>query len=913
MSTLLHEVHRLGQSIWYDNIRRGLITSGELQHLIEIGVTGITSNPTIFEKAIAGSTDYDSALKALAVNRKSLYEVYEALAVEDIRQAADLLRTVYESTEGADGYVSLEVNPSLARDTDGTVAEARRLFAALARPNVMVKVPATPEGIPSIRHLISEGINVNVTLIFSLEVYRQVMEAYISGLEDLARAGGDLRHVASVASFFVSRVDTAIDTLLEEGIRRGEDGLKPLLGKAAIANARLAYREFKSTFAGRRFAALRARGARVQRPLWASTGAKNPAYSDVMYLESLIGPDTVDTVPPATLTAFLDHGRVEPALELDLDEAAVVMEKLALNGISMTEVTARLLAEGVKAFADSFQKLLFNIEEKRTRLVPREHVHPGASLGPYLPVIEQALTDLEQNAVVARIWRRDHTVWKPTPKEIADRLGWLNVTDVMCEQVPALEAFAGEVREAGVRHVVLLGMGGTSLGPEVLRQAFGSAQGYPELVVLDSTVPAWVQAVIEAIDPSRTLFLVSSKSGATLETLSLYRYFRALVEKRTEKGLGGRHFVAITDPGTPLERLSREQGFRRTFVNPADIGGRYSALSYYGLVPAALIGVDLVRLLDRADCMREGCASCVSSHDNPGAWLGVAMGALALKGRDKLTLLASPTVASFGLWVEQLIAESTGKEARGIVPVAGEPWPEPEASGEDRLFVFLRLEGDGNTAVDAAVERLESAGHPVVRLDLRDRYDLGAEFFRWEFATAVAGTVLGINPFGQPNVQEAKDSTDQVLREYRASGRLPDVAASSSLAVFLAQATTGDYLAVMAYLHPTPEIEEALAYLRRRVTQRHHLATTLGYGPRFLHSTGQLHKGGPNTGLFLQLVQQPSHDISIPGEPHTFGVLTEAQARGDLRTLQARGRRVVRVELESDLAEGIRKLAEAVQ
>ncbi|MBI2871612.1 MAG: bifunctional transaldolase/phosoglucose isomerase, partial [Chloroflexi bacterium] len=598
MTTILQQVQRLGQSIWYDNIRRGLIASGELQHLIELGVTGITANPTIFEKAIAGSTDYDSALKTLASSRKSLYEVYEALAVEDIREASDLLRPVYESTGGADGYVSLEVNPSLAHDTEATVAEARRLFTTLDRPNVMVKVPATPEGIPAIRRLIAEGINVNVTLIFSLVVYRQVIEAYISGLEDLARTGGELGRVASVASFFVSRVDTAVDAALEERVRHGDDGLRPLLGKAAIANARLAYREFKRSFAGERFATLRARGARVQRPLWASTGTKNPGYSDVMYLESLIGPDTVNTVPPATLTAFLDHGRAESMLEQGIDEASEVMEALSQSGISMAEVTARLLAEGVRAFADSFQKLLGNVDEKVKRLNQEQHVHPGASLGSYLPVVEQTLTDLEQRAVVARIWQRDHTVWKPTPEEIADRLGWLNVSEVMCEQVPALEAFAREVREARVHHVVLLGMGGSSLGPEVLRQTFGSAQGYPELLVLDSTVPAWVQAVTEAIDLARTLFLVSSKSGTTLETLSLYRYFRALVEERVGKAMAGRHFVAITDPGTPLERLAQEQDFRRTFLHPAAIGGRFRVLSYFGRVPAALVGLDLAALLD---------------------------------------------------------------------------------------------------------------------------------------------------------------------------------------------------------------------------------------------------------------------------------------------------------------------------
>ena len=553
---------------------------------------------------------------------------------------------------------------------------------------------------------------------------------------------------------------------------------------------------------------------------------------------------------------------------------------------------------------------MVNIEDKKARLLAREHEHPGVSLGAYLPDVESALADLQRRQVISRIWTGDHTVWKPDPTEITNRLGWLTVTDVMCEQLPLMEAFANEVREAGFRHVVLLGMGGSSLGPEVLRQALGSAPGYPELIVLDSTVPAWVRSVAEAIDPAHTIFLVSSKSGSTTEPNMFYAYFRDLVEKAVGKDRAGQHFIAVTDPGTSLEKMARKQGFRQVFSNPPEIGGRYSVLSYFGLVPATLIGLDVLKLLDRADCMREGTASCVPAHENPGAWLGVVMGVLAQQGRDKLTVLTSPAISSFGLWVEQLIAESTGKEGLGIVPVAGEPLASPNHYGDDRLFVYLRLDGDDNDETDDAIEAIESSGQPVVRLDLRDKYDLGAEFFRWELATAVAGAILSINPFDQPNVQAAKDMTESVLSQFQSSGKLPDMEDSVSLGKLLATARQGDYLAIMAYVQQTPGVNQALDALRLKVTERHGIATTMGYGPRFLHSTGQLHKGGPGSGLFLQLTMEHARDVAIPDAPYTFGVLADGQAVGDLQALRASERRAVRVDLGSNPDVGIRRMAE---
>ena len=530
-------------------------------------------------------------------------------------------------------------------------------------------------------------------------------------------------------------------------------------------------------------------------------------------------------------------------------------------------------------------------------------------MGPALQskTVEATLSDLDQRDVMGRIWRKDHTVWKPSPEEIADRLGWLQVTDVMRREAPTLHGFANEVRDAGFRHVVLLGMGGTSLGPEVLRQTFGSAPGHPEFIVLDSVVPASILAVKEAIEPVRTLFLVSSKSGTTVEPNVLYKYFRDLVEEAAGKKRAGGNFVAITDPETRLEALAMEQGFRRIFRNPSDIGGRYSVLSYFGLVPAALMGLDLAKLLDAADAMRAGCAGDIPAQDNPGARLGATMAALALEGRDKLTIITSPSVESFGLWAEQLIAESLGKEGKGIVPVAGEPDPAPATRwGGDRLFVYLRLEGDKDDGREREVTELKAAGQPVVRLELRDRYDMGGEFFRWELATAVAGAVLGLNPFDQPDVQRAKDSTDAVLREYQRTGNLPKVEASDTFDGLIDQAGPGHYLAIMAFLRQTPSADDALQAIRARVIQDHGIATTLGYGPRFLHSTGQLHKGGPGTGLFLQITADHAEDVSIPGEPFTFGVLADAQALGDLRALQDLGRSVLRLRLGAEVEDELR-------
>ena len=532
---------------------------------------------------------------------------------------------------------------------------------------------------------------------------------------------------------------------------------------------------------------------------------------------------------------------------------------------------------------------------------------PAVALGSYADDVTEALARLDRDAVVQRIWSGDHTVWRDDPAEITDRLGWLTVDGDMKREVDTLRTFGDNVRQSGFRDVVLLGMGGSSLGPEVIRACIGNADGFPKLTVLDSTVPAWVRSVTGAIDPSRTLFIVSSKSGSTIEPNVLYQHFRGVVQSAVGEDAGS-HFVAVTDAATPLARLAAADGFRRMFENRTDIGGRYSVLSHFGLVPAAATGVDVAKLLARANDMAARCDAALDVPSNPGAWLGAMLGALALKGRDKLTIVASPSIASIGLWIEQLIAESTGKDGTGIVPLASEPVASPDAYGDDRVFVYLRVQGDDNAVLDVATERLAGAGHPLVQLPLSDVYDIAAEFFRWEFATAVAGSLLGINPFDQPNVQAAKDATDRVLVSYRKGGELPKAAASGSAAELLAQAKPGDYLAVMAYVHQTPGVDAAAAALRKRVMEGHKIATTFGYGPRFLHSTGQLHKGGPGSGLFLQLTCDDEIDVEIPGERFGFRTLAAAQAMGDFQALESAGRRVARVDLAPDPEGGLLRL-----
>jgi glucose-6-phosphate isomerase len=543
---------------------------------------------------------------------------------------------------------------------------------------------------------------------------------------------------------------------------------------------------------------------------------------------------------------------------------------------------------------------------------------------------------LTETRWVPRLWEKDAGLWKSDTEiqaAIRNRLGWLTLPKDMAPAVKTLTAFTAEIRRARFTHAVLLGMGGSSLCPEVLQRTFGTRPGFLKLRVLDSTVPGALAPVEKAVDLPRTLFLVSSKSGRTIEVSSLYRYFRSQVEK-VKKGRAGENFVAITDPGAPLEKLARENNFRRLFTTPEDVGGRYSALTYFGLVPAALLGVDLKEFLHRAADMATACGPTVTPNDNPAVHLGAAIALHAQAGRDKLTLLASPEIAGFGAWAEQLIAESTGKESKGVIPVDGEDLGKPGDYGRDRFFVYLRLRRSRGKTLDAAAAALERAGHPVMTLELEDALDLAGEFFRWEAATALAGSLLNINPFDEPNVAESKANTNRILAVTEASGALPDDppltkdrdvrvwadanlppvrSPGQALNAQAARVRPGNYVALMAYLAPTPANAKALGNFRRRWREATGAAVTLGWGPRFLHSTGQLHKGGPNSGVFIQITAPDAADRPIPGAGYGFAVLKDSQSLGDFQALKAHGLRVLRLGLSKTPARDLTRLTKLLK
>jgi glucose-6-phosphate isomerase len=544
-----------------------------------------------------------------------------------------------------------------------------------------------------------------------------------------------------------------------------------------------------------------------------------------------------------------------------------------------------------------------------------------AALGDDRAAVQETWDRLAEARVVSRIWAHDHTLWDPEPNEISNRLGWLRLAWEMEEHVPRLEAFVEEVREAGYTHALLLGMGGSSMAPQVFRATFGTAEGYPDLQALDSTDPEAVLAYADRLEPERTLFIVSTKSGSTVETRSLFKYFYNWVLEAVGAERAGEHFVAITDPGSALEEMAEERGFRAVFHGDPEVGGRYSALSYFGLVPAALIGVDLERLLKRAQAMMTECRLEKPPHDNPAARLGAILGTFWELGRDKVTFAISPAVAEFGPWVEQLIAESLGKQGQGILPVVGEPLGPPEVYGDDRLFVHLALAGDESH--DAALATLEAAGYPLVRLDLGDVYDVASQMVLWEMAIAVTGHLMGINPFNQPNVEAAKVLAREMVRRYQEQGALPEgesePLAAEALVAFLAQAEAGDYVALQAFVPPDDETDRLLERLRVELRDRLHLATTTGYGPRFLHSIGQLYKGDAGNGLFVQFTAAHDRDAAIPAEAGadesiiTFQVLERAQALGDYQAMRDVDRRVIHFHLSEDVAGDLRRLMEGLE
>ncbi len=925
------------QSFWLDFIRRNMLQNGELKKMVQNdGLRGMTSNPTIFEKAISTGNEYDADLKKYALQGQTVEEIFENLAVKDIQMAADILKPVYKSSRGTDGYVSIEVTPDLADDTQRTIEQAKHLFKKVKRANVMIKIPGTPAGIPAIEEATAAGINVNITLLFSVENYKQVLEAYIKGLERRVKKNLPIKNISSVASFFVSRVDVITDKQLDQKIASNwpeAAQAKQLLHKAAIANAKLAYEHYEKVTFSERFKKLQAKGAQVQRLLWASTGAKDKRLPDTLYIDELIGPDTVNTMPPATIDAFRDHGKVQEKLKEGWEQAHKDIAGLAKIGINFEALMDQLQREGVKSFIVSFDSLMSGVAAKRELLTGQIGKRVKFDLGACQPAYDFLLKRIGQEKWIQRVWEKDATLWKTDDahqKIIKNSLGWLTVAGVVKRGLPRINAIVADVKKAKFTHALLLGMGGSSLCPEVLRLTFGKKGGFPDLAILDSTEPASVLSRAARSKPEKTLYIVASKSGSTTEPNAFLAYFYDQVKKR--KGAkAGENFIAITDPGTQMERIAKEKNFRHIVLNPSDIGGRYSALSFFGMLPAALMGIDVSALLESAISMGGACWPVVPAAQNAGASLGAVIGSLAVNGRNKVTFFLSKEIGSLSTWIEQLVAESTGKEGKGILPVESEAIEAPEFYGNDRVFVSIQTKTDA--ALEKKLAALKKAGHPVIRITVSKKEDIAGEFFRWEFATAIASAALGIDAFDQPNVQESKDLTKNFLDQFKSEGHLSlakPILTENGLAVYASngqsQASTvenllrgllnntkaGDYVALLAYLERNPLHEKILQEIREAILKSKHVATTIGFGPRFLHSTGQLHKGGDNNGVFLQITADDKKDVPIPGESYGYSVLKEAQALGDLSALVNKHRRAIRIHL-TDAEEGLIELRDLIK
>ena len=637
------------------------------------------------------------------------------------------------------------------------------------------------------------------------------------------------------------------------------------------------------------------------------------------------------------MDAFRSHGRPRASLVENLDEAKETLDILGKVGISLSAVTDQLLQEGVRLFAEAFDRLLNAVDQKckgkAVELSQRQMHRLGGDLS---AAVQKSLQDWQVDRKVRRLWARDASLW--SGKDEGNWLGWLGIAEDQSARGKQLQEIAEEVKNSGFRDAVLLGMGGSSLCPEVLSMAFGKINGFPKLHVLDSTDPAQIRSLESKLDLARTLFIVSSKSGSTLEPNIFKQYFFERMKQVVGEKKAGEHFIAITDPSSQLQHVAEADGFRRILFGLPSVGGRYSALSDFGMVPAAISGVDVKKFLDQAEIMVHACAACVSPQDNPGVVLGTILGVLAGRGRDKLTLIASPAIYDLGAWLEQLIAESTGKNGKGIIPVDRELLGAPAVYGADRVFVYIRLESSTDPAQEKGIDALEKAGHPVVRISVADRYNLGQEFFRWEIATAVAGAILGINAFDQPDVEASKLATRQLTAEVEKTGSLPKetpileeggvkvfaedgnataLGRNRSLAGILREHLNrlqgGDYFALLAYIEMNEPHHRQLQANRHAIRDRRRVATCLGFGPRFLHSTGQAYKGGPNTGVFLQITCDDATDLAVQGQKYTFGAVKAAQARGDFQVLAERGRRALRVHLGANIQAGLDTLQAAIK
>ena len=915
MSERLKALADAGVSIWLDDLSRERIETGNLADLVKnSSVVGVTTNPTIFAGALADGERYDAQVTELAaaagdVDQALIDRAIFEITTTDVRQACDVLMDTFEATGGADGRVSIEVSPELASDTDATVASAKELWKAVDRPNLFIKIPATTEGAPAITTVLAEGISVNVTLIFGLERYQAVMDAYLEGLERARDNGKDLSKIQSVASFFVSRVDSEVDKRLDAS--GGHDDLK---GKAAVANARLAYQLYEKTFAGERFKALAADGANAQRPLWASTGVKNPDYSDTMYVDQLIVANTVNTMPEKTMQAFADHGEVHgDAVTTQYDSATQVMADLEAAGNRLRRRHRRPGEGGCREVREVLERAAGHRSRPARERRPVSETLEVAATGGAAEAIAAHVPPLVEEGFAGRLFDQDPTLWGPEAEsESKVRLAWVGLHRSSRPLVGEIAALRSELNDAGLDHIVLCGMGGSSLAPEVICATYGV-----ELTVLDSSNPDQVRAAVaDRLD--RTVVVVSSKSGSTVETDSQRR---AYIQAFTDAGIDPvSRIVIVTDPGSPLDERSRADGYRVVNADP-HVGGRYSALTAFGLVPSGLAGADIAALLDEAEVVHDLLAE--DDAANPGLRLGAAIAGTDPL-RNKLVLVDEGSgLTGFADWAEQLIAESTGKQGTGILPVvvADDSAPEVALPPHDVTVARITPDQDDSPADAAAVDG--STGS-----DVSVTGKLGAQLLLWEVATAVAGRLLGINPFDQPDVESAKNAARGMLEgsadttpadltdgpvELRALGGdwlggADDL--RSAVAALLDQLDPErGYVAVMAYLDRLALAD--LADVRRTLAVRTKRPVTFGWGPRFLHSTGQFHKGGPAEGVYLQITGEPAEDLPVPGQEFSFGTLVAAQSAGDAQVLADHDRPVLRLHL-TDLDAGLAAVKQAL-
>ncbi len=935
------DLAQAGQSPWLDFISRDMLSSGKLTDFIrKSGLLGVTSNPTIFQKAISSTgAGYDSDISRLFKSGASTFEVYDELTVKDIQDACDQFAGVFKTSGGEHGFVSLEVDPWLANDEESTVREAQRLHKKVDRSNVMIKVPATEAGVRAFRRLTGLGISVNVTLMFSVKHYKDVARAYLDGLTDLRARGGKLGAVHSVASVFVSRIDTHLDKRLQDLAARAGDAPKKarllaLRGKAALANSRLIYQEFLKLFGSVEFELLKKDGAWTQKVLWGSTSTKNPEYNDLIYVEPLIGRETVNTMPLATLEAFIDHGTVKAdSILAGVSDAALAVAQLGELGFDLTQVGDDLQAAGARSFCESFDHLMRTLEKagfahrpELAVLADSRFVQGTAkSVSEELHVV-QAVEKAQKENYLARFLKKDPSLWKGEAAHqavIQNRLGWIYSAEWVLGRLHEADRLAADLRQEGMQSVVLLGMGGSSLAPEVMNLVCKKLPGrHLTFYVLDTTDPSTIFAVEKEIKLAKSVFVVASKSGGTVETVSQYQYFYAKVlalykREASPAACAGRHFVAITDAGSGLEKLAAAKQFRSVFVNPTDIGGRFSALSFFGLVPAVLSGVPVRGLIKSAMDLLSRTIGESSVAKNEALYVGCALGAFARHGKNKLTLWTSKRLAPVGAWLEQLIAESTGKEGEGILPVDGEAPLKMSAYGDDRVFVVLTLKGDACGHLKAPLAAVRKAGFPLIEMEWGSDLQLGAEMLRWEIITSIACAAMGVNPFDEPNVKESKDLTGQFLNVLEGGGKLMDPAGTFKVAAgFPGQARLkqaamdkiqawlgspvsrkGAYLALLAYTARCPEIDAEIQTLRLALAQTLGIPVVCGFGPRYLHSIGQLYKGGPRSGRFIVFLTDEAKDAAVPGQRYRFGQLKKAQALGDLNALASKGLPVLSVQL----------------